>query len=213
MAQLVRVDDVPNCLDAAVDNVDRHGRHDDAVGSEDERARLAVDLDRLVPQSLLEASLESAVLQTSRVQGVVLRYGTLYGSGTAFGIGGTYLEAIHKRRFPLVGDGGGVWSFVHIDDVATATATVVAAAIAGVYNIVDDEPAAVHAWLPALAEAIGAKPPLRLPSWLGRLAAGEGGRGDDDSGARCLERQGQAGCPLAAAVPKLARGLQDARQP
>lgn len=176
MAQLVRVDDVPNCLDAAVDNVDRHGRHDDAVCSEDERARLAVDLDRLVPQSLLEASLESAVLQTSRVQRVVLRYGTLYGSGTAFGIGGTYLEAIHKRRFPLVGDGGGVWSFVHIDGDGDGNGG--GRGHRGRLQHRRRRAGSGHAWLPALTEAIGAKPPLRLPSWLGRLAAGEGGRGE-----------------------------------
>jgi len=118
--------------------------------------------------------LESAVLQADGLAGVVLRYGSFYGPGTSFSDGGTYLEAIRKRRFPLVGDGGGVWSFVHIDDVATATAAAIADGAPGVYNVVDDEPAPVCEWLPALAEAIGAKPPRRLPLWFAPLPAGAG---------------------------------------
>ena len=81
---------------------------------------------------------------------------------------------IRKRRFPLIGDGGGVWSFIHIEDAAAATAAAVEHGPPGVYNIVDDEPAPVREWLPVLASALGAKPPRRIPRWLGRLVAGEG---------------------------------------
>jgi 2-alkyl-3-oxoalkanoate reductase len=80
---------------------------------------------------------------------------------------------IRKRRFPLVGDGGGVWSFVHIEDAAAATAVAVEHGRPGIYNVVDDEPAPVREWLPVLASALGAKPPRRVPRWLARLAAGE----------------------------------------
>jgi nucleoside-diphosphate-sugar epimerase len=83
------------------------------------------------------------------------------------------VEPIRRRQFPLIGGGGGVWSFVHIEDAATATAAAVERGHAGIYQIVDDEPAPVREWLPALAEALGAKPPRRLPRWLGRLLAGE----------------------------------------
>ena len=80
---------------------------------------------------------------------------------------------IRKRRFPLVGDAGGVWSFVHIEDAAAATAVAVERGQSGIYNVVDDEPAPVHDWVPELARALDAKPPRRVPRWLGRLAAGE----------------------------------------
>jgi nucleoside-diphosphate-sugar epimerase len=83
------------------------------------------------------------------------------------------VEPVRRRQFPLIGDGGGVWSFVHIEDAATATAAAVERGRAGTYQIVDDEPAPVREWLPALTEALGAKPPRRVPRWLGRLLAGE----------------------------------------
>jgi nucleoside-diphosphate-sugar epimerase len=83
------------------------------------------------------------------------------------------VEPIHRRRYPLIGYGGGVWSFVHIEDAAGATAAAVERGRGGIYQIVDDEPAPVREWLPALAEALGAKPPWRVPRWLGRLLAGE----------------------------------------
>ena len=102
--------------------------------------------------------------------GLVLRYGGLYGSPDD-----AQLELVRKRRFPLVGDGGGVWSFVHLDDAAAATVLALERGAPGVYNVVDDEPAPVRDWLPALAAAIGAKPPRRVPSWLAKLAAGEAG--------------------------------------
>ena len=102
--------------------------------------------------------------------GAVLRYGGLYGSRAD-----VQLELVRKRRFPIVGDGGGVWSFVHLDDAAAATVLAIEQPARGIFNIVDDEPAPVSEWLPALAEAIGAKPPRRVPRWLARLLAGEAG--------------------------------------
>ena len=102
--------------------------------------------------------------------GIALRYGGFYGSPDD-----AQLELVRRRRFPIVGDGGGVWSFVHLDDAATATALALERGAPGVYNVVDDDPAPVREWLPALAEAIGAEPPRRVPRWLGRLAAGEPG--------------------------------------
>jgi nucleoside-diphosphate-sugar epimerase len=108
-------------------------------------------------------------------EGLVLRYGGFYGPGTAISRAPDALMAapIRKRRFPIVGDGGGVFSHVHIEDAAAATVAAVGHGRPGVYNIVDDEPAPVREWLPVLASALGAKPPRRIPRWLGRLAAGE----------------------------------------
>ncbi|HEV2921551.1 MAG TPA: NAD(P)-dependent oxidoreductase, partial [Actinomycetota bacterium] len=117
--------------------------------------------------------LESAVLGAEGVEGVVLRYGGFYGPGTSAGEGGFMLEDLRRRRFPLVGAGTGVWSFVHIDDAATATVAAIEHGASGVYQIVDDDPAPVSAWLPALAAAVGARPPRRLPTWAARLLAGE----------------------------------------
>src|SRR5262249_49912828 len=84
-------------------------------------------------------------------------------------------ELIRKRKFPLVGDGGGVWSFIHIADAAEATAAAVERGSRGVYNVVDDDPAPGAAWLPALAQPLGAKKPVRVPRFVGRLFAGEAG--------------------------------------
>jgi nucleoside-diphosphate-sugar epimerase len=111
--------------------------------------------------------LEHAVLDAG---GIVLRYGGLYGSPED-----AQLELVRKRRFPIVGDGGGIWSFVHLDDAAAATVLALEHGKPGIYNVVDDDPAPVREWLPALAAAIGAKPPRRFPRWLARLAAGEAG--------------------------------------
>jgi 2-alkyl-3-oxoalkanoate reductase len=102
--------------------------------------------------------------------GIALRYGGFYGSS-----GDAQLALVRKRRFPIVGDGGGVWSFVHLDDAAAATVLALESGDPGIYNIVDDEPAPVRDWLPALAAALGAKPPRRIPRLLARLAAGEAG--------------------------------------
>jgi nucleoside-diphosphate-sugar epimerase len=119
--------------------------------------------------------LERAVLDAGDLEGVALRYGNFYGPGNAIGRGGEMLELVARRKLPIVGDGGGVWSFIHVDDVAGATVAAIDRGAPGIYNIADDEPAPVAEWLPALAEAIGAKPPRHVPVWLGRMAIGDVG--------------------------------------
>ncbi|HEY7597700.1 MAG TPA: NAD(P)-dependent oxidoreductase [Actinophytocola sp.] len=112
-------------------------------------------LDRVVPAAPLE--------------GIVLRYGNFYGPGASESL----VELIRKRRMPIIGDGAGVWSWIHLDDAAAATVAAVERGARGVYNVVDDEPAPVAEWLPHLAQVVGAKPPLHVPTWLGRLGAGQ----------------------------------------
>jgi 2-alkyl-3-oxoalkanoate reductase len=112
-------------------------------------------LERAVPEAPLE--------------GIVLRYGNFYGPGASESL----VELVRKRQLPIIGDGAGVWSWIHLDDAAAATVAAVERGVRGVYNVVDDEPAPVSVWLPYLAEVVGAKRPLRVPAWLGRLAAGE----------------------------------------
>ena len=119
--------------------------------------------------------LERSVLDAPGIDGLVLRYGSFYGPGTAITDGGEIVELVRQRKFPIIGDGSGIWSFVHIDDAAAATLEAVEQGRPGIYNIVDDDPAPVGAWLPELAAAVGAKPPRRLPAVVGRLAAGEVG--------------------------------------
>ena len=118
---------------------------------------------------------ERAVTTIEWGQGLALRYGGFYGPGTGISLAPDAVMAapIRKRRFPIVGDGGGVWSHVQIEDAAAATAIAVERGRPGIYNIVDDEPAPVREWLPVLARALDAKPPRRIPRWLGRLLAGE----------------------------------------
>jgi nucleoside-diphosphate-sugar epimerase len=117
--------------------------------------------------------LESTVVSADAIEGIALRYGGFYGPGTSLFEGGEYIEGIRKRKFPIVGSGAGMWSFIHIDDVAGATLAAIERGRRGLYNIVDDEPAATTEWLPHLAEVLGAKPPRHVPEWLGRLVAGE----------------------------------------
>ena len=119
--------------------------------------------------------LERAVLDARWTEGIVLRYGGFYGPGTNMAPGGELFEMIRKRRFPLVGDGGGVWSFIHIADAAEATVAAVEHGARGVYNVVDDDPSPVAEWLPALAQTLGAKKPLRVPRFIVRLFVGKGG--------------------------------------
>ncbi|HZB06879.1 MAG TPA: NAD(P)-dependent oxidoreductase [Thermoleophilaceae bacterium] len=119
---------------------------------------------------------EEAVTGAAWTEGIALRYGGFYGPGTSMSAeGGAQLESIRKRKFPVVGDGGGVWSFVHVEDAADATVAAVTFGRRGLYNIVDDEPAPVAEWLPALARAVGAPEPRHVPLWLGRIFAGEVG--------------------------------------
>lgn len=119
--------------------------------------------------------LEQAVTTIQWGEGLALRYGGFYGPGTGVSRApdATMAAAIRKRLFPIIGDGGGVFSHLHIDDAAAATAIAIDRGRPGVYNIVDDEPAPVREWLPVLARALDARPPLRIPRWLGRLVAGE----------------------------------------
>jgi nucleoside-diphosphate-sugar epimerase len=117
--------------------------------------------------------LEEAVIGARDMEGVVLRYGGFYGPGTSIDIGGEHSELVRKRKFPIGGDGTGVWSFVHIADAAAATVAAIEGGTAGIYNIVDDDPAPVAEWLPELARQVGGPQPRRLPAWLVRLAAGE----------------------------------------
>jgi nucleoside-diphosphate-sugar epimerase len=118
---------------------------------------------------------ERAVTTIAWGEGLVLRYGGFYGPGTGISLAPDAVMAapIRKRLFPIVSDGGGVWSHVHIEDAAQATAIAAERGQPGIYNIVDDDPAPVREWLPVLASALDAKPPRRIPRWLGRLLAGE----------------------------------------
>lgn len=119
--------------------------------------------------------LEQAVTTIEWGEGLVLRYGGFYGPGTSISLAPDAVMAalIRKRRLPIFGDGGGVSSYVHIEDAAAATAAAVDHGQPGIYNVVDDDPAPVREWLPVLASALGAKPPRRVPRWLARLLAGE----------------------------------------
>src|SRR5258706_3648977 len=117
--------------------------------------------------------LENVVTQSPDIEGVVLRYGGFYGSNTGL-VDGAFIEQIARRRVPVIGDGNGWWSFVHVEDAAAATALAIERGKAGnIYNIVDDEPALVREWLPALATMLGAKRPRHMPGWLARLVGGE----------------------------------------
>jgi len=120
-------------------------------------------------------SQEDKIRATTFLQGVALRYGNFYGPGTAIGKRGVVVEMVRKRRLPIIGGGGGVWSFIHILDAARATLAAMTRGAPGIYNIVDDEPAKVSTWLPALAAAVGAKPPYKIPHWLGELMVGKAG--------------------------------------
>src|SRR3954468_18989901 len=119
--------------------------------------------------------LEDAVLGAEWTEGIVLRYGVFYGPGTSLAQGEAQFELVREQKLPLVGDGGGVWSFIHIADAAEATLAAVEHGSRGVYNVVNDDPAPVAEWLPALAQTLGAKEPLRVPRFVGRLFAGEAG--------------------------------------
>ncbi len=118
---------------------------------------------------------ENAVVGAHGIEGIALRYGNLYGPGTGFAADGEIVAMVRKRGFPIVGDGAGVWSFIHVDDAATATIAAMRRGAPGVYNVVDDEPAPVATWLPELARALGAKLPRHIPVWLGRLVIGDVG--------------------------------------
>lgn len=119
--------------------------------------------------------LETAVKKSQKVEALALRYGMFYGPGTAIAKDGAIVNLIRKRKFPVVGDGGGIWSFIHVKDAAGATVNAINNGLPGLYNVVDDEPAPVSVWLQYLAKVSGAKPPRKVPLWLGRILIGEAG--------------------------------------
>jgi 2-alkyl-3-oxoalkanoate reductase len=125
-------------------------------------------------KSGVEATLtaERDALEAPGFDGLVLRYGQFYGPGTYYAPGGSQAEDVRRRRFPIVGRGGGIFSFIHIDDAAAATVAAVERGSPGIYNVVDDDPTPLREWLPIYAEALGAKRPWRVPTWLARLVAG-----------------------------------------
>jgi nucleoside-diphosphate-sugar epimerase len=151
-----------------------NARQGDRIKNEDD------PLDSNPPRAMaktLEAirTLEQTVSNAVGVAGIVLRYGSFYGPGTSLSTDGDIVHMVRHRKFPLIGDSAGVWSFIHIDDAARATQLAIEGGTAGIYNIVDDDPAEVSAWLPDLARAVGARPPLRVPVVVGRLAVGDAG--------------------------------------
>ena len=117
--------------------------------------------------------MERAVVGADGLEGLVLRYGWFYGPGTYLADDGSVARDVRRRRLPVIGKGIGLYSFVHVDDAASATIAAVERGAPGVYNVVDDEPAPQREWLPRYADAIGAKKPLRVPVWIARLAMGK----------------------------------------
>jgi nucleoside-diphosphate-sugar epimerase len=131
-------------------------------------------LDPAPPKGIREthAAIRRLEALTTAAGGIVLRYGGFYGPGTGMAPGGEQVEMIKKRQFPLVGNGNGLWSFLHADDLASATLAAIEKGRPGeIYNIVDDEPAPTREWLPFLASELGAKPPRHVPAWLARIVA------------------------------------------
>jgi nucleoside-diphosphate-sugar epimerase len=119
---------------------------------------------------------EAAVTAADWTRGIVLRYGGFYGPGTSIGLEpeeGEQITMTRKRQLPIIGNGAGYASLIHVHDAASATVAAIEHGAAGIYNVVDDEPAPAKEWIPVLAQAIGAKPPRHLPRWLARLLAGE----------------------------------------
>lgn len=147
-------------------------------GLADESTPLDPNVGREARESLAAMRwLEETVPAEPDLDGIVLRYGGFYGPGTGLARGeeGEMRDLILKRRLPIVGDGAGVWSFVHTEDAAAATVAAVERGRPGIYNVCDDAPVPVSVWLPALAKALGAKPPRHVPAWLAKLLIGEQG--------------------------------------
>jgi nucleoside-diphosphate-sugar epimerase len=117
-------------------------------------------------------TLERTVLEAAGLEGMVLRYGQFYGPGTWFAGDGSLADQVRKRRFPIIGRGDGHFSFVQVEDAASATVAALEQGRPGVYNVCDDDPAPMREWLPVYAEAVGAKRPRRVPVWLARLVSG-----------------------------------------
>jgi 2-alkyl-3-oxoalkanoate reductase len=142
-------------------------------GLGDESEGLAVDASpRVAASARTYAELEARLTAAGDIEGVALRYGFFYGPGTWYHPDGASADQVRRGEVPVIGDGGGVWSWVHIDDAAAATADALAAP-PGVYHVVDDDPSPVSAWLPAFARAVGAPPPPRVPAEQALAASGE----------------------------------------
>jgi nucleoside-diphosphate-sugar epimerase len=142
-------------------------------GLGDESEGLAIDASpRVAASARTYAALEARVLNAGDMEGVALRYGFFYGPGTWYHPDGASADQVRRQEIPVIGDGGGVWSWVHIEDAAVATAEVLTAP-PGVYHVVDDDPSAVAVWLPAFARFVGAPPPPRVTVEEARAAAGE----------------------------------------
>ena len=138
-----------------------------------EETPYAMDLPARMKNSLRAIQqMEEMVVSSQSPVGVVLRYGFFYGPGTSFDSTASTIEVVRKGNFPVIGKGTGVWSFIHVEDAAEATRIAIEDAPAGTYQVTDDHPAAVGEWLPELARLLEAKPPKRVPVWLGRLFAG-----------------------------------------
>ncbi|HZO50150.1 MAG TPA: NAD(P)-dependent oxidoreductase [Gaiellaceae bacterium] len=144
-----------------------NAREGGAVKTEEDSLDVAPP--RAMRRTLEALRRQEDLLARAPLETVALRYGSFYGPGASDEL----VELVRKRKLPLVGEGSGVWSWIHIDDAAAATVAAVEANATGVFNVVDDEPARVAEWLPYLAEVLGAKPPRRVPVWLARLVAGE----------------------------------------
>jgi nucleoside-diphosphate-sugar epimerase len=142
----------------------RYAREGGPVKSEDD----PLDPSPLPSTRQSQAAMRYLDETVTQAGGVALRYGGFYGASND-----GLVEPVRKRQFPIVGDGGGLSSFVHLDDAAAATVLALEQDAGGIYNVVDDEPAPVREWLPVLADALGAKPPGRVPRWLARLVAGD----------------------------------------
>ena len=150
--------------------------------------------------------LESVVTNADGIEGIALRYANFYGPTGDIGKGGSIVEMIQKRKLPLIGDGTGVWSFIHYDDAADATVKAVESDATGIYQIADDDPAQAAVWLPEFAHILGAKPPRHIPAWLARLAVGDVGvaafteiRGADNTLAKATSTGNPATAPGARA--------------
>jgi nucleoside-diphosphate-sugar epimerase len=142
-------------------------------GLDDESEGLAIDASpRVAANARTYAELEARVLDSGDMEGIALRYGFFYGPGTWYHPDGASAEQIRRQEIPVIGDGGGVWSWVHIEDAAVATVDALTAP-PGVYHVVDDDPSPVAVWLPAFAKFVGAPPPPRITEEQARAAAGE----------------------------------------
>ena len=151
--------------------------------------------------------LENAVAGAAGMEGLVLRYGAFYGPCSGL-FDGPMIDQLRRRRVPVIGDGGGWWSFLHLDDAAAATALAIARGAPGIYNIVDDDPAPVREWLPALAAMLGAEPPWRIPRWMARIAAGDHMVAMMTEEPCRVQSQGPTGIGLVAGSSLLAKGFR-----